>query len=382
MKKRQKIPIYVPVSFGSFLIQSASLCDYSSLRKLALKHPLLNLPADPALLKKKIQTSEDSFKGALEREKRQFLFVIKKREKSGEEEVIGSSQIFSKFGTRKNPFYSLKVCYHEAVLQLKVVRDGPSYLGGLIVDEPYRGHTEKIGKQISLIRFLFAAICGECFESTLHAEVAPFLDEKGQNPFYEHFIRPRLSLSMPEIDYLTLTNKEKLFSSYPREKILFSSLPESVRKGLGKPGLFSQRAARLLEKQNFYFTGEVDPFDGGPYMQAQTKDIPLIKNTKKVFFTSEAFIYPKGEDILSRADNKSPKQLGVNSLPSVLDFKKKKKGLWAKMEKGQFTGGLWEAHLCQTDIEKEPSPMNTDFLEQARKWGIKKKDTLFITPFE
>ena len=139
MKKKQKASIYVPTSFGSFLIQSVGFGDYSSLRKLALKHPLLNLPADPSLLKKKIQISEDSFKGVLEREKRQFLFVIKKNPGSlrGEEgepngEVIGSSQISSKFGTKKEPFYSLKIFYQEDVLQLKVVQDGPSYLGGIL----------------------------------------------------------------------------------------------------------------------------------------------------------------------------------------------------------------------------------------------------------
>ena len=260
MKKKQNTSIYAPISFGSFLIQSVSFRDYSSLRKLALKHPLLNLPSEPVLLKKKIQISENSFKEVLEREQRQVLFVIKKKmeENKGEteEEVIGSSQISSKFGTKKDPFYSLKIFYEdqasstdqEDFLQLKVMRDGPSYLGGLIVDEKYRGHAEKIGKQISLIRFLFAAIHKEVFENTLHAEVAPFLDENGKNPFYEHFIHPRLSLSMKEIDYLTLTDKEQLFSSYPRERILLSSLPKSVKEGLGKPGLFSQKPGRPLTK--------------------------------------------------------------------------------------------------------------------------------------
>ncbi|MYE07965.1 MAG: arginine N-succinyltransferase, partial [Oligoflexia bacterium] len=341
--------------------------------------PLLNLTADPSLFKKKIQIREHSFKGVLEREKRQFLFVIKKNPGSlrGEEgepngEVIGSSQISSKFGTKKEPFYSLKIFYQEDVLQLKVVQDGPSYLGGLIVDEKYRGHPEKIGKQISLIRFLFVAIHREFFENTLHAEVAPFLDEKGKNPFYEHFIHPRLSLSMSEIDYLTLTNKERLFSSYPREKILLSSLPKSVREGLGKPGLFSQRAARLLTKQNFYFTGEVDPFDGGPYLQAQTKDIPLIKHSQKVFFNPGGFIFSEKETMRKN----QPKE-----------YQETKKWLWAKMENGQFTGGVWEALIYRTDQEKEtlkkgPFKITPSFLKQARKWGIKKGDTLFITPFE
>ena len=377
MKKINSDLSFAPSSFRSFIIQSVSFQDYPSLRRLALKYPLLNLPAESALLKKKIETSENSFAGILPREKRQFLFVIKKQGEDGE--VIGSSQISSKFGTVESPFYSLKIFKPDGLgkektlkasdmgsgltrtgkfqsqedkerqasfLQLKVVKDGPSYLGGLIVDEKYRGHSEKVGKQISLIRFLFAAMHPEFFEKTLHAEVAPVLDEKGKNAFFEHFVYPRTSLSMEEIDYLTLTNKEKLFSSYPREKILFSSLPESVQKCLGKPGLFSQRAAGLLKRQNFYFIGEVDPFDGGPYMQGKIKNIPLVQNTKKVFFSSKGFIYLDSDSPLFSEENK--------------------KWLWAKMEKGGFRGGVLEA----------------DVWEKANRLGLRKGDELFVTPFE
>ena len=326
-----------------FLIQSASLEDYSSLRVLALKYPLMNLPAEEKLLKKKIAVSEDSFSEVLSREKRSFVFVLK----TGAGQVVGSSQVVAKSGTKEIPSYSLKIFEEEgqSFFQLKKITDGPSYLGGLILDEEYRGRPEKIGKQMSLIRFLFAAMKPAFFENTFHAEVAPFLDEKGKNSFFENFIKKYISLSMEEIDYLTLTDKEKLFSSYPTGKILFSTLPQAVQESLGKPGLFSQRAAALLEKQNFQFVREVDPFDGGPYMQAKTDSIPVIKKAKKVLLK-----------------------------PIKKEEGRCKKWLWGKREKCQFTGGVLGGVLQEDHF----------FISEEcfSSFSLEKEESVFISPFE
>ena len=335
-----------------FLIQSASLKDYPSLRKLALKYPLLNLPAEQALLKKKIKISEDSFAELLPPQARSFLFVLKQI--GGDcEEVIGSSQMAVKSGTIDNPSYSLKIFEENkknSFLQLKTITEGPSYLGGLILDMDYRGHPQKAGKQLSLIRFLFSAMNLELFEDTFHAEVAPFLDEKNQNPFFENFSRRHINLSMEEIDYLTLTDKEKLFSSYPRGKILFSSLPDFVQESLGKSGLFSRKAEELLKKQNFYFIGEIDPFDGGPYVQAKKSDIPLIQKTRKVFVKEE-----DTEKISSERN-------------------KKITWLWARMDKEQFKGGVLEGvqQGNQLFISKD----------HFTYFQLTENSVIFISPFE
>ena len=326
-----------------------SVCseDYPSLRTLALKYPLLNLPAEETLLKKKIELSKASFAQTVPMEKRSFLFVFKTL--SGE--VIGSSQITSRSGTVDTPSYSLQIREEDQkkILQLKTITDGPSYLGGLILAKEYRGCSEKAGKQLSLIRFLFAAMHPTFFKDVFHAEVAPFMDAAGANPFFEDFIKPRIPLSMEEIDYLTLTNKEKLFTSYPRDKILFSDLSPSVQKSLGKPGLFSRRAAELLKKQNFQFVNEVDPFDGGPYMQAGAKDIPLIQNTKKVFLKEE-----------------ETKETGSEQ-------SKKTKWLWGRMDQAQFRGGLVEGVLKKSCLYVSKEDLDHFFLSTGLD--------IFIAPF-
>ncbi len=324
----------------NFIIKSVSDKDYSALRRLALKYPLLNLPSDPVLLKKKIRLSRASFAGRGKKENRNFLFVLKTL-KTGK--LIGSSQVFAKSGTKKNPSYSLKIFKSgkEKFLRLRKIKSGPSYLGGLILDEAYRGH--KAGKQISLIRFLFCALYPRFFEKSLIAEVAPVLDKKGKSPFFEHFVKRYFSYSLTEIDYLTLTDKQKLFLSYPVKKILFSSLPSEVRLCLGKPGPLSKKALGLLKGQGFTFTKEVDPFDGGPYLSAKTKNILLIKKSR----------------------------------PAVLAFSEKsfkKKWLFAFIKKnGDFSGGLLEGAL-----EKERLFVSQKFF---KAFGLKPGMRVLVSPF-
>ena len=343
---------------ADFFISSVTEDDYPALRALALDYPLLNLPSAPKLLRARIQASVQSFAGIMPRPQRGFLFVLKVRTGSAGKKLrlVGSSQILSKSGTREAPSYSLKICKPsemwgkpagpENFLRLRKITNGPSYLGGLLLQEAFRGHPAKAGKQISLIRFLFAARYPAHFEQVFHAEVAPFLDKEKKNPFFEKFIRPRTGLTLQEIDHLTLTDKEKLFSSYPREKILFSSLPQEVQHALGRPGNFSKKAAGLLSRQGFRFINEVDPFDGGPYMQAQALAVPLIQKTRVVSLAQ------------------GPLQ---GAGPPI-------KWLWGRMLHGRFTGGVIEGALQDKQL----------FISEScfKKFGLSPGEQVFIAPFE
>ena len=374
---------------ADFFISSVTEDDYPALRALALDYPLLNLPSEPQLLRARIQASVQSFAGIMPRPQRGFLFVLKVRTGSAGKKLrlVGSSQILSKSGTREVPSYSLKICKPSEMwgkgidsrfrgndgisgndgtklrsktkvaspfpprvprgfLRLRKITNGPSYLGGLLLQEAFRGHPAKAGKQISLVRFLFAARYPAHFEQVFHAEVAPFLDKEKKNPFFEKFIRPRTGLSLQEIDHLTLTDKEKLFSSYPREKILFSSLPQEVQHALGRSGDFSKKAAGLLSRQGFRFINEVDPFDGGPYMQAQALAVPLIQKTRVVSLAQ------------------GPLQ---GAGPPI-------KWLWGRMLHGRFTGGVIEGALQEKEL----------FISEScfKKFGLSPGEQVFIAPFE
>ncbi len=270
----------------SFIIRSVDYKDYESLHYLAQQHSLFNLPIDKVLLKQKIKLSMDSFAQKGLTQNYQFIFVIT----NPKGKVIGSSQLFSQCGTKNNPRYSMKLHKnnHNPFLQLKIDTNGPSYLGGLILNKDYQGHPDKLGSQISFIRFLFIKMNRIYFKKTIQSDLEPWLDKENSNPFFKHFAVPSGISSKEVANYLTVTNKEKLFAHFPRSRVFLSSLPKQVKSSIGRTSADSQKAYALLKKQNFQVIDEMDPLDAGPYVEAQINHIPVVKNTKKAIIGLQA----------------------------------------------------------------------------------------------
>ncbi len=332
-----------------FMIYSAQNADYMQLRKLALKYSLFNLPADRELLKKKIALSEASFRNRVISQKKSFMFVIKN--KKGD--IVGSSQLLSQVGSQAIPRYStkLKSGNRGRFLQLSINRNGPSYLGGLIVKKKYRNHPDKLGKQISLIRFLFIKMHLKYFKKTIQAEIDPLFNQIKSNTFFDYFVKKRQGYSTDEANYLTLTNKKKLFDNFPSGKFYLSSLPKSVKKCIGQTNTFSNRALNLLKKQNFYIIDEMDPLDGGPYVEAQINCIPIVQNTKKV-------------DV--RIISKSV-MLKKNKAKNFSVFLWGKEGLT-----GVFTGGLLKGILSKNN------PLLYLTQKECQEKGLTSKDQIYV----
>ena len=148
----------------AFFARSVKEEDFSQLMELASHFNLLNLPANEKILKRKIEKSVKSFSSEIPREEREYIFVL---EELASSKVVGCSLIIAKHGTEEAPHYYFKVDRRERnsedlgvgfihhVLQLKQESNGPTEIGGLLVHPDYRGNSEKLGKFISLIRFLY-----------------------------------------------------------------------------------------------------------------------------------------------------------------------------------------------------------------------------------
>ena len=294
-----------------FLIRSVSASDYNSLFQLALKSSITNFPAKKEIINQKIQISLNSFAQTVPKADRNFIFVLK-----DQEYIIGSSQIKSQYGGKNTPYYTLQISEEadNKSLLFRAHTDKTSYLGGLVLDPSYRGNPERLGRQISLIRLLFLAMNPSWFESTIYTEINPFLDSKGHNPLFEYLSH---TYSMKQEDIQT-TNVEKWIKLFPKTPIPFSQLPQQVKTSLGKPNQWSKRAEQILKNQNFYFTNQLHPLDGGPCLQGKVSQIPIIQNTKTVF------------------------------LKKVTDEKvKTKKWFWGQMNNNQFTGGVLRGFLIK-----------------------------------
>ena len=291
----------------NFLLRSVRQNDLRSLQDLAGQFSLLNLPADKKILGEKIERSIASFAGELPKRDAEYLFVVEDLE---QEAVVGSSLILAKHGNDDVPHYYFKlvkknrfsedlgVGFIHQVLQFKEDTDGPTEIGGLLIDRTYRRRPEKLGKQISLVRFLYMGMAKNEFETRVLCELTPPLGEGGRSEFWEALGRRFTGLPYQEADLISQRNKEFISSLFPEEDIYLCLLDSRARLVLGRVGDETRPAQHLLESIGFKYLHEVDPFDGGPHYGANVEDITLVKNgawarvstAEKGQFANRAFV--------------------------------------------------------------------------------------------
>ena len=275
----------------SFLIRSAEDRDVGQLANLARQFQLLNMPADEKILSEKIQRSHKAFLGKARRDEAEYVFVLEDTEV---QQIVGCSLILGKHGTRRIPHNFYKVIKREKyseelgvgfihqVLQFKQDFDGPTEIGGLLVDRSYRRRPEKLGRQISLIRFAFMGLLPERFEKRVLCELtAPHTDE-GRSEFWEALGRRFTGLNYQEADRISQSNKEFIRSLFPEDDIYMTLLDSRARLVLGRVGEATLPAKHLLESEGFQYVNEVDPFDGGPHFGCATQDIRTVREGSRI----------------------------------------------------------------------------------------------------
>ncbi|MBK9293782.1 MAG: arginine N-succinyltransferase [Oligoflexia bacterium] len=275
----------------NFLLREVEQKDLQQILELAESFSLLNLPADERIIGEKISRSQKSFKGeATSPEDAEYFFVVEDVEKK---RVVGTSLILSKHGTEDSPHtyfdltkkekYSkeLGVGFIHQVLKINFDSDGPTEIGGLLVDGSYRGRPEKLGKQISLIRFLYMGMYKNRFEDRILCELTPPLSSDGRSEFWEALGRKFTGLPYAEADYLSRQNKEFIKNLFPEEDIYTCILDAKARYVIGRVGLSTMPAKHLLENIGFKYLNQIDPFDGGPHYGAKMNEITLVKKCKK-----------------------------------------------------------------------------------------------------
>lgn len=275
----------------NFLIRAARADDVIQLTDLAKQFNLLNLPGNKKVIAEKIARSEASFGSQLEKNQAEYLFVLEDLE---EKAVVGSSLVIAKHGSDLVPHCYFKILKRDhfssdlglgfihQVLRFQLDTDGPTEIGGLLVDKAYRRRPEKLGKQISLGRFVYMGMYPDRFESRVLCELTPPLTEEGRSEFWEALGRRFTGLPYQEADALSQTNKEFIESLFPEEDIYLSLLDSKARLVLGRVGEATKPAQHLLESIGFTYLDEVDPFDGGPHYGAKTQNILPIKKGQKL----------------------------------------------------------------------------------------------------
>jgi len=296
-----------------FRIRHAIQSDVGILLKLAKMVHFINLPADKEAIAEKIRRSRASFtvrgetppvdaNGAYTGpagHSPQYMFVVEDA-RSGS--PIGTSALIAQMGSPGNPNVALTLRKREffskdlqtgathVTAQLLLEEDGPSEIGGLIVGPTFRGHG--VGKMLSLVRFHYIGLHRKRFKDRLLAEMMAPITPDGRNLFWDHFGRKFINLSYVEADTFCMRSREFMTSLLPREEIYLTLLPPEARAVIGQVGADTLPARRMLERLGFVYRDRIDPFDGGPNLEAKTDDIPLIRDTRRVDFAGAA---PEGK---------------------------------------------------------------------------------------
>ena len=272
------------------ILRPVAARDLEQIVALAAQLDSMNLPSDREFLAGRIETSERSFAGDWEGgdwRRGVYVFVL---EELATGRCVGTSTIIAKHGTPASPHYWLELSSEErdsaeldrrfvhAKLRLRSTPDGPTEIGGLILDPLYRRSPEKCGKALSIVRFAFISAHPQHFEREVIAEMLSPFEAPGKNRLWDAFGAKFTGLSFREADRLSTRTKSFIADLFPRDPVYATLFPPAVQAVIGQPNETAVAAVRILEKVGFRYLKQVDPFDGGPYYGAARDAIASVRD--------------------------------------------------------------------------------------------------------
>ena len=281
-------------------LRPAVSADHAAVLALAQQagFGMTSLPPDAAVLAHKIEASEASFTGKYPKPGQEtFFFVLEDAENGGH--IAGTCGIKARIGLVQ-PFYSYKlttitqvstqldVFSKQTLLQVTNDLTGATEVGSLFLEPSYR--RDRLGKMISLARFLFIASFPEYFADQVIAEMRGVIDVEGNSPFYNALPKKFFKMNFAKADYVSATQGNQFINDLmPKYPVYLNLLPKSAQQVVGQVNQASEPAKAMLERQGFKYTGYVDIFDGGPTLIADRDAIHVVRQhqCRKVVSISE-----------------------------------------------------------------------------------------------
>ncbi|MCH2136917.1 MAG: arginine N-succinyltransferase [Phycisphaerales bacterium] len=277
-----------------FVVRPAHLQDVPALLRMARTVHSGNIPADPVALEARVRRSTASFLGREGDADGLYVLVL---EDSTSGNVLGTSCLIAGKGgaerprlglrVRKREHYSSDLQTGQVQVTVQLVRDtsGPTEVGGLVLSPAWRGTGHRLGSLLSLARFALVGLRPERFSRRMIGEIMGDLTADGRTMLWDHLGRRFINLSYQEADRFSRTSCEFITSLFPEGEIYVSLLPAEARRLIGHVSPDAVPALRMLERLGFRHSDEVDPFDGGPYLEADRDEIPIVTATRRVELT-------------------------------------------------------------------------------------------------
>jgi len=275
-----------------FVIRDARRGDLEPLLRLSRILDSINLPTEREDMRRMIARSRRSFARTLgNRAHGAYVFVAEDRLTR---RLAGGSMIIAKHGTPDSPHFYLEIgsderysrtlrkMFRHSYLHLHHSMDGPTEVGGLIVEPRLRRHPARLGTQLSFARFLYIAMHRSRFERDVIAEMKPPLNAKGENRFWQSYGARVTGLTFRQADKLSTKDKEFIPALFPNVPIYTCMLPPEVQQEIGTVGVETKGAVRLLEHVGLRFLNHIDPFDAGPYYGARIDEVTAVREASRV----------------------------------------------------------------------------------------------------
>lgn len=271
-----------------FMVRNVEEKDISFLCQLAEQSPLINLPPCRATISKKIQKSLEAFCGDPPPCDAEYVFVL---EDLSCRAVVGVSLIIAQYATPQCPYYYYRIRTENTgegasphgsrtrhVLRLCVETSGWSTIGGLVLDRGYRMLPQKLGKQISLIRFAYMGMFPERFNRRVLSEVMPIVAPDGSSPFWEALGKRFTGMEYSEAFQLC-RGKDRGFieAFFPKGDVCSPISDPAICLGPERMAGFGREEKHILEKVGLRFLNQLDPMDGALHYGAELSDIAIIE---------------------------------------------------------------------------------------------------------
>lgn len=249
---------------------------------------LTTLPLDPEFIEQRLHESIRAFYPRIKSPGGEYYFFVLVEEPGGH--ILGTSAIVARVGGF-DPFYSYEIrtesfAYEPAglaqeisVLHLRRSHKGPAEICSLFLHPDLR--SGGWGRLLSLSRFVFMAGFRERFDPQVIAEIRGWLDANGTSPFWEAVGHHFFQKDFLAADMISgMGNKEFIEALMPKHPVYVPILPKEAQEVIGRPHERAEPAYRLLLKEGFRTTREVDIFDAGPSLRASLQNIRTVRKCR------------------------------------------------------------------------------------------------------
>jgi len=271
------------------IIRPVAVSDLAALKDIAVESGpgFTSLVDDHDFLVQKIECSVASFAKMVKQPGDQsYLFVLEEPETGN---IMGTTGIEASVGNHR-PLYHYRVGHtirqsprlglsrRQQTLTLCNHYTGFSEICTLFLRPRYR--RAWAGKLLSRVRFLFMAQHPQRFASTVIAEMRGVSDQAGDSPFWRWLQAHFVDLDFATVNQMVGTGDNGFIADLMPEHPLYTNLmDEAARSVIGEVHPDTRPALHMLESEGFQYTGFIDPFDGGPTVEAQVQNLRSVRQS-------------------------------------------------------------------------------------------------------